>query len=134
MKEQKSMSLKRAMSFRSHGGNEGTNLAHNEFSYLVGEDDDPLAELLQGAEVVEYKRLSQRMKKDCVPTVRKFIKSYISGNFTGGALGDVRALDQDMIVRFLVDMLHYDNELLTVEAMNMLQRHFNQFLTVVETM
>ena len=85
-------------------------------------------------ELVEYKRISSQMKANAVPDVRKFIQDYIEGHYTGGALGNVKDLDQDEIVRYLIDMLHYDNKYLTVEAMNMLQRHFNQFLTVIETM
>ena len=89
---------------------------------------------MQTAELVEYKHITQKMKKAVVPEVRKFIEQYIRGDYTGGALGNVKDLDQDEIVRYLIDMLHYDNKYLTVEAMNMLQRHFNQFLTVIETM
>ena len=96
--------------------------------------DDPLTELLQTAEVVEYKHVSQQLKTDCVAQVRQFIINYIKGNFTGGALGKVKELDRDEIVLYLVDMLHYNNKWLTVEAMNMLQCHFNQFARVIDTM
>ena len=93
-----------------------------------------MLELVQTAELVEYKHITQKMKKAVVPEVRKFIEEYIRGDFTGGALGNMKDLYKDEIVRYLIDMLHYDNKYLTVEAMNMLQRHFNQFLTVIETM
>ena len=88
-------------------------------------EDDAFVEPVQTAELIEFKSLSHEMKVEAVPEVRKFIEDYIEGHFTGGALGNVKDLDKDEIVRYLIDMLHYDNKYLTVEAMNMLQRHFN---------
>ena len=124
MKSQKS--LKGSRSMRS--GRENAEGDDNEKLELGDEEQQEAA--VENINIVTFKSISESLKKDCMPLVAKFVKQYTSGAYDLKALGNVKKLEEDSLVEYLVDMLYYKNSKLTVESMNMLYRHFNQFATL----
>ena len=56
--------------------------------------------------------------------IKKFASNFVHGRYTHHALGKYQALEDDPLMDYAVDMLHYKNAQLTISAMNLMYRHF----------
>lgn len=56
--------------------------------------------------------------------IKRFASHFVNGRFTHHALGKYQALEEDPLMDYAIDMLHYKNSELTISAMNLMYRHF----------
>ncbi len=78
----------------------------------------------EGINIVVFEPVTPAKLKRFSKLLKRFASAFVNGQLTFHAIGKYQTLEDDPVMAYAIDMLHYKNSTLTISAMNLMYRHF----------